>query len=601
MADTNPFWVWTPENIEAQDAVKLFVEPFTDFPAVESPSHTFIHGPRGSGKSMMFRMMRPDCASMLRGDCTLADLPYLGIYIPVKKTEISQTDIVFLEKHPAGHVFSEHMLCLYFAQKICEELSSSRIRYGAQSVEKAVVLRWVAKRVYELFDDGPAEDPLPSIDGVDWLVGILKFICDELSKRWDVVEQLVRRLPLEPESLRGFDQRLLSYHGFLLPFLSDIGSFGVFPDCPTYLLVDDVDNLSRTQTQILNSWIASRTTGSICIKASTQMRYKTRSTFGGQRIEAPHDYHEVDVGVLYTTRKEHYMSRLEEIASRRLTAAGLDVEVREFFPEDPEQVAEIAKISDDLRAKADAGEGRGHRSRDDSNRYSRPEFIRMLGGGRKSTHSYSYSGFDQLAHISSGVVRWFLEPASRMYAEQISAGGGNATTSVSPSVQNSVLRAFSEEFFQDDFERMKREAKEVQADSSGGSNLDRDYLKLENLINAMGRTFFSILVDKDRAERRVFSIALSDSVHSDVQRVLDLGVREGYLYRATIGRKSGHGRTARYVLSRRLAPYFSLDPTSFSGYLFVTNDNLRQAMASANARLREIDPDSDEIQTELSL
>ena len=35
--------------------------------------------------------------------------------------------------------------------------------------------------------------------------------------------------------------------------------------------------------------------------------------------------------------------------------------------------------------------------------------------------TYSYSGFDQLVHISSGLVRYFLEPAAVMFDEQRSS------------------------------------------------------------------------------------------------------------------------------------------------------------------------------------
>src|SRR6185436_12562603 len=94
----------------------------------------------------------------------------------------------------------------------------------------------------------------------------------------------------------------------------------------------------------------------------------------------------------------------------------------------------------------------------------------------------------------------------------------------------------------------------------------------------------------------------SDRPDDDVLRVLELGVKEGYLYGSTIGTKRGHGRTARYVLSRRLAPYFTLDPTSFAGYLFVTNANLRRAMTDPNALLRDIgDEHASDAQIELPI
>jgi hypothetical protein len=602
-SEQNPFWVWTPEDIAADKAVELFVEPLTDFPAIESPSHTFIHGPRGSGKSMMFRMMRPDCARRLRANCELNELPYLGVYIPIKKTEISQTEMVYLDKHPARYVFNEHMLCLYFAQKICDELASSRLDYNGANCDRTAFALWVKQRLIQRVTVSTNETMLTveNVEGVDaWVKGMFAEMASFLHIHWEVVEQLVRQLPLRPDSLLDFKSNLLSYHSFLLPFVTGLRELGLFPNAPVYLLVDDADNLSLTQTQILNSWIATRTTGSVCLKASTQMRYKTRLTFGGQRIEAPHDYHEVDVSVLYTTRRDHYLNRLEQIVAKRLKSAHLNENPRLFFPEDEAQETEVKKIENDFRVKAEKGEGRGNRARDDANRYGRPEFIRLLGGERKSTSKYSYSGFNQLAHISSGVVRWFLEPASRMFAEQVSVNShGAEITMIEPRIQNEKIRDFSEEFFQDDFDKMKEDAKTQAREVLEWQEREKDYQRLEMLINAMGKTFFAILTDKDKSERRVFSIALSDPAQEDVRRVLNLGVEEGYLYKATIGTKTGHGRTARYVLSRRLAPYFSLDPTSFSGYLFVTNDNLRQAMNNPNARLRDVEALGDDIQMEL--
>ena len=57
----NPFEIKTPEQNSAQDVVDLFVDVFPDFYQVLEKGHTFINGPRGSGKSMMFRYIQPDC------------------------------------------------------------------------------------------------------------------------------------------------------------------------------------------------------------------------------------------------------------------------------------------------------------------------------------------------------------------------------------------------------------------------------------------------------------------------------------------------------------------------------------------------------------
>lgn len=601
--EENPFWVWTPEHINANDAVRLFVDIFTDFPAMESPSHSFIHGPRGSGKSMMFRMMRPDCARQRQG-CALQDLRYLGIYVPIKRTEISQTELSFLDKHPARYVFNEHLLCLYFAIKIFEELASDRLDYSGGQIDSAAVNAWATASVYDRVGRAKTEGPLATgVSGSDvYFKTTLRTMRDALQEQWTYVEQLIRSLPLGTETLSTYRGPLFSYHGFLLPLLAGLRDLSFLPPKAIYLLVDDADNFSRTQTEILNSWISTRTTDIACIKASTQLRYKTRLTLGGQRIEAPHDYQEVDISVLYTTKREYYLNRLALIVGKRLDAVGLPSDPELFFPEDAKQKEEIARLGEDLRRRAEAGEGRGHRPRDDVSRYSRPEFIRQLGGTRKSTHTYSYSGFEQLAHVSSGVVRWFLEPAARMFGEQKARLKGVAPiTTIAPNVQNDVIRKFSDEFFSAEFERMKAEARQIESAETAEGKRETEYERLECLINSMGRTFAMLLRDEGRSERRVFSVALSDRVDQDVKRVLDLGVEEGYLYRSTIGRKAGYGRTDLYVLSRRLAPHFGLDPTSFSGYLFVTNDALRKAMLSTSALLRDDASADDNGQMELSI
>lgn len=50
---------------------------------------------------------------------------------------------------------------------------------------------------------------------------------------------------------------------------------------------------------------------------------------------------------------------------------------------------------------------------------------------------------------------------------------------------------------------------------------------------------------------------------------LELAVGEGYLVRGFISKKEGIGRRYLYVLTRRVAPAYSLDVSAYSGYLSV--------------------------------
>ena len=61
----NPFSVKTPENLTARELVDLFV-PYPEFANLPVSGNQFLHGHRGSGKSMMLRMMSADSQMLSR-------------------------------------------------------------------------------------------------------------------------------------------------------------------------------------------------------------------------------------------------------------------------------------------------------------------------------------------------------------------------------------------------------------------------------------------------------------------------------------------------------------------------------------------------------
>jgi len=110
------------------------------------------------------------------------------------------------------------------------------------------------------------------------------------------------------------------------------------------------------------------------------------------------------------------------------------------------------------------------------------------------------------------------------------------------------------------------------------------------------------LIDFTAAERKLFSFALTEEPTREIDEVLRLGVRYGYLFQGIIGRKEGAGRAPLYILSRRLAPLFNLDPMGFSAYKFLTNDRIEQLMNdpdSARLSLRRRRNRGDESQIRL--
>jgi hypothetical protein len=209
--------------------------------------------------------------------------------------------------------------------------------------------------------------------------------------------------------------------------------------------------------------------------------------------------------------------------------------------------------------------------------------MKSKAGISKSSPSYSYAGFDQLVHISSGIIRNFLQAAADMYSGVEALQSEQPITFIPPRIQNSVIRNQSDAFLFETFEKMH--------DDESEDAPDKDLLmKLFNLIRALGGTFRQSLLS-DRAERRVFSIAFSDAPNENIRKVLSRGEQLGYFHVSAIGNKDGTGRTRLYVLSRMLAPHFNLDPTSFASYLFVTSDRIEEAMHNPDALLRRVKRD----------
>ncbi len=558
--------------MEATAVHALFVHPFTDFNKIQEPGHIMVNGPRGCGKSMIFRYLLPDCQCLALHK-NVTEIPFLAFLISIKNTVPNLTEFRRLRDRHADVILSEHFLTVFITTKVFQaigklDLPSDRGSHveARQFVRRSFLprIRHCGSKISEFNGD---------TDTARSVFEELTKVCDGL---YGEVIQYGRRLAFQSASIPPYDSALCGYTDFLFPILEDLKRLSFLPSAPIYLLIDDADYLSYSQTVALNSWVSTRTQGEVSIKISTQLRYKTYDTSMGLPIQSPHDYQAIDIADIYTTRRGRYLRRIEEIVSLRLKNSGIGANPREFFPVDMEQEIKIDAIARRLRDDW-LQKGRGNRPGDDSLRYARPEYIRSLGGVSKSRSTYSYAGFEQLVHISSGLVRYFLEAAALMYDQECSLGSVRSVESISPGIQNQVVRDEANRLMLSEFQRIEQQG-DVELSKMG---------RLYNLIQWLGGTFFLKLVSAD-SERRVFSVAISGKSNREIDEIFDLGVRYAYFHRSSIGNKDGTGRTRLYVLTRRLAPYFSLDATTFAGYLWITSDLLGEAMENPDKVVRRI-------------
>ena len=585
MNRTNPFQIKTPEKLPPDEAANLFVDVFTDYQKIKAQGHTFIIGPRGIGKSMIFRYLQPDCQCVSKG-AKVNQIDFLGFYIPLRNASFTKiTELSRLERN-AAHIINEHIMATYAMQKVFSSLSISSLYEDNPEWDSSAL---------EYYRD----EYIPRLPVGDYAIRegakiyeIFNIISLQMDRFYQQAIDYTKRLAFTHE-VYPYNGPLFDYLDFVVPLISNLSKVICFPQQTIYFLIDDAHCLSPLQTQILNFWVSTRTSGEISLKISSQYNYKHYYTITGATIDTPHDYSEVDMTFVYTgSARPKYKKRITEIILKRLANANINRTAEDFFPPDRDQELKIQEIADRYKEQFDQGNGRGNKRNDDALRYARPDYIKSLLGQSKNGPTYSYAGFEQLVHLSSGIVRSFLESAYKMYAETTSrVDDGDDIAEIPASIQNSVIREEANHFLFDDLQRYAKEP-DIPFDQQTDIYPKEDIDKLSNLIQALGGLFKQVLVS-ERSERRVFSIAISDSPSAEVERILSLGIQLGYLHSSTIGRKDGKsgGRTKLYILNRRLSPIWTLDPTAFAGYLFVQNSLLESAMIEPFALLRRLGKD----------
>ncbi|WP_323170912.1 hypothetical protein [Natrialba sp. PRR66] len=588
----NPFAVHSPDalkDVPAETIVELFIEEHTQLDNVKEQKHTFIWGPRGSGKSFMLRYLEPQCRFVEHGSPDKffnSDQPFIGIYTPCKKGEIDKTELDLLDDR-ASQVISEHLLNLTVAE---ETLSTLSTQFPSDYFDDERLVEF-SKDTIGLFDSGSitlsreyASERFDQEESpIDWLQEVFT------SEKRHIAHYL-QELSLNSDA--KYTGATSGYHDFLLPLMSSLQDLLGRKDIPIYIFIDDAFHLFEGQQEVINTWIANRDQSTLCVKiSSSRDRYKTFETTGRGMIELTHDYTEVDFDELYTGKDKQYSKKVREIVEKRLELSDVPTDdIAEFLPYREFERERLEEIKDELEEEWIEKSQPGRRS-DYISRYAKARLFQELADGK--TEKY-YSGFDEIAHISSGVVRNFLEPCQLMFNE-VKRGGKEVEDidHIPPKIQHEVLKQNSEDFLKEAPEKI---AKNLPPE-------DMEYLdSLQTLIRSLGELFYNRLHDPDSREPRVFSFTVRGEIpeDSDINKVLEIGQRIRYFNVSTYSTKEGGGRSDWYILNRRLAPMFKLDPTGFEGRITLTPELLELGCQDPREFVRrrlDIDQEQESLRT----
>ena len=552
----NPFELVTASKLSAAEAIDLWCDD-NRLDRVRGGESCFINGNRGTGKSMLFRVLQRDCQQLLFPD---GNPEFLSVYFAVRDSDLMIEEFALMQNHRQKSALSEsHLILLIVRQFLVEVVKTP-------------------EAVPEAIRDGFQQ---LLTDGIETAYEFSEITCPELSggEFEPTIKCLIELLDLETNRLvnhvlRQLYEAEVGYSGPLFYFDVLLGPIADFlmkdTGCRLFILIDDADDLPRSHTVILNSWIARRRR-SVVFKVSTMYAYKTFETRSGSKIQQPHDFIQYDIASRFLEyNSEDYVDLVRRICIKRLKQAGVQsdmdgvVDPEQFFPPDSSQDDRMDKLRASLTAEYEEKYS-GRSVGDYVYRHLTSEYMKEL-NRRRSLHSYRYAGIRTLAILSGGLVRDFIICAQRMYDDASRDMQDEQVLSIPPSIQNQVVRDYADSIlFEIEDARKKR------------SGTDSDWRAIANIINSLGATLKRKILSND-SERRVFSFAFQSRPKADLARLLELAVGEGYLVRGFISKKEGIGRRYLYVLTRRVGPAFSLDVSAYSGYLSLEPSAIEEAM-----------------------
>lgn len=565
---SNPFELVTASKLTAREAVDLWCDD-KRLDRAKGKENCFINGHRGTGKSMLFRVLQHDCQRLLQPD---AEPDFLSLYLPVRDTEFITEEMEIFQDDSQKNLISESHFCVLITLQLLRVLRSEIDVLPSDARRGFTQL---AKELYEGAFKFASHPPrrLPRRRYEDFLDALVAALRDE-----------------QQHTVQYIGSRMYRHVGFAGPLFLFDGLFGPLADYlheharkTIYVLIDDGDDLPESHTVVLNTWIARRR-ASVVFKVSTMFGYKTYQTRSQSAIQHPHDFFQFDIATrfLISDGPEDYVDLLRRICEKRLKLKGVrtspgDCPADEFFPEDSRQQQRLQALSVRLASEYER-RYTGRAVRDYVYRHLTSEYLKDL-TEKRATDSYIYSGFETLAVLSSGMVRDFIICAQRMYdqAERLSS----PVTAIPPRIQSDVARKYADELLEDILDYKQKRSRQA---------TENEWRSIRNLVEGLGNLYRSKMLSSD-AERRVFSFAFQDEPGKEVEQLLDWAVEEGYLMRGFISRKEGTGRRVLYVLTRRLGPAFNLDVSAYSGYLSLATATVKALMTHGPQRGRVDSPD----------
>lgn len=555
----NPFSNRYPENMSLEQIKELFVDEFIDIPSVLNHHHHFIWGARGSGKSMLFRYIQAKCYAetiLELKEQRIIDCPIFPIYYKISSNTLRIKEFSLLDSNYAS-LLSEHTIIISIVKVVIENIK----RY--KDLDKECLNNYVKTVVYELF----SIEVMGSIERASNILSVdkdplewMNLICNfELQAVSVYLRNICKRVDVT------YSGTITGYHDFLIPFLKKTKSLFGIDNLVFYLLIDEAGRSYDFQQEIINGWIACRDHDLFSIKlTSVKAEYVTFFTRDKWQIQNTHDYSESELNIVHYS-KMGYKEKLKKVVQKRFAVYGLEMKkIEEFYPVNTNYSNIVKHEKQRLKKEYDRTD-----CKEDFSVYCSRRLMPAVYQYLSDKHlSPSYSGFDMLVSTSSGIIRNFLEPSRIMYDAVIAEEDKTFVERIPVEIQEEKINDYSKTFL-DKIRFISSNPEEKNA-----------LIYLDNLVKSLGMYFRERLLIKGLTEGRIFSFTIRDEEQLDYEfrKVLQYAEQYDYLQKSFYSGKNGKVTENWYLLSRRLAPVFKIDPTALKGRVSFSVYDIQLAM-----------------------
>ncbi len=545
ISEKNPFDYKGALHLDKEMIREFFVQDNNLARLVPSTRNVYIHGERGSGKSMtlLYHALETNPESITNNKKNIA-----GIYVPCNTTTNRIRDIFFLKEEYQQKAISEHILVLQIATSLFNSIEKAKIKnaFGDQDDEENLKIE-----LEYLF-----ASELPKLKNTPITRIILLF--------------LQRELNISLRQLRSYDnedfyENAFTFSSLIMPLLNSLRRLPVFSNTHFSFLIDDAQDLQTDQRRILNSWVGLRDFSYFSFKiAAVKNSDWDYLTIDGSTIVEHHDYNILKLEQDLQTKGGDFSKQCSDIVERRLKYAFNEhISAYDFFPPHPKMVEDIKNYHKLAEAEAIKEKKFTERKKisDFSYKMERAYYFKNRANSKRNLPPYS--GFSTIVHMSTGVIRNLLDPCYHMYAKFYADNKDVdleiSELRISPKIQQSVIRQRSEALWNKIDEGLNKHVEDCTSETS-------DHLK--NLFHRLAEYFRERLLHHSSEPRVVqFSISERDNDKRSqvLEEIFEAASRAKILY-IRRGSAKDNGRLEKYYVPNRLLwPRRGLDPEGQAG------------------------------------